>query len=577
MSFATRTSRSYSAIELSVPIMCLLMGTLCHSHLLPAAEESKQPILKIDHHPDRGTTSIDVATGALPPYARINIFRNNTPITEQNLIFCPKVASLTGNGTRCSINAPDSGTFYYALTTSDKYNRQNKSLLKTSLVGPLTEVCRTPPSPPAPYRQCRDGQAYLCWTPLPDPHVTKYRIYRCERNGRTAVGEIAVPEISGLLTYQIPFALAKDTDYLFTVTTVNSSDLESVDSAPVSFALLPDLEIASGTTIAQNPSFGTSRMFPLVGKPVKMSLTVHNRGLTAAQGVRVTLSACHNKSQTSVRLLDQQVDVAADKSATLEFNWTPEKLGEYHLKAIVDPFGRTAEIEKGNNQATVLVPVVKRDVYIASYGNPLEVSWCNVANGRVREIDELKRRGAIAAFCGMVDNKDESYRKQIKAGFNGVEVDEIGGYDQGTAKFLNWLSNLKTDYPDFFISLWMAGGVTKEMVDNPKIALFIGENYYHIGTDLSAFDVHIKRAREMGYLDRFIFGLGSSVEEAGRMGHTHTVNEQLAFMEKEMRYIAESAPEMPGIGLYGSRPGLSKLVDQLCYKYFVEPQFKEER
>jgi hypothetical protein len=191
-------------------------------------------------------------------------------------------------------------------------------------------------------------------------------------------------------------------------------------------------------------------------------------------------------------------------------------------------------------------------------------------------VQEWKRRGAVAAFCGMVGKNEKGYRRQIEAGYNGVEVDEIGAYDAGTAEFLKWLTGIKTDHPDFFISLWMAGGVTPEMARNERIDLYIGENYYSIGSPQTAFDVHIRRGRELGFIGKNIFGLGASVEDARRLGHTHSINEQVAFLEKEMAHIAENAPEMPGIGLYGSRPGMNRLVDQLCYRYFVEPQMKGE-
>ena len=125
--------------------------------------------------------------------------------------------------------------------------------------------------------------------------------------------------------------------------------------------------------------------------------------------------------------MERSVDVAADDSATVAFDWVPERLGEYRLKLVVDPCNRIAEIDKGNNQATVLVPVVRRNVYIAWYGNPLDVDWCNVPNCRPTDIAEWKRRGAVAAFCGMVGKNEPSYRQRIQAGYNGVEVDEIGG------------------------------------------------------------------------------------------------------------------------------------------------------
>ncbi len=550
------------------------MGAVLAVSLRALAQTSVPPagILVVRHERDRGITTIAVATNALPPCARVNVFRSDAPITEANLIFCPKVASFAEDGTNCSIAVPDSGDFYYALTTADRYHRQDKSLLKATLVGPVTEVCRTPPPPPIPQLYCTHGRAQLRWLSQPGVDAAKYRIYRHQGGARAALGEMAPPEVSGRVAYSIPGTLAKDVDGLWTVTTVNSSGLESPESAPVRAAFLPDLEIAAGATIARNPDFSIGRMFPLAGRTVPMSVRVHNKGLVHARGVRVMVCAHHDASQTSSCLLDRLVDVAPDGSAGLEFDWTPEHPGEYHLKAVIDPFGHVAEIDKGNNQASVLVPVVRRDVFIAWYGNPLQTDWCNLPNARLRDLGEWKRRGAIAAFCGMVDGQDASYRQRIQAGFTGVAVDEIGQYDQGAAHFITWLTGLKKEHPDFFIALWMAAAPSAELISNAGIDLYIGENYYRMDTPPEAFDAHIHNARKCGILGKYIFGLGAGLEEANTMGHTHTVNEQAAFIEKEMVYIAEHAPEMPGIALYGSRPGLAKLLDDLCYRHFVAPQ-----
>jgi hypothetical protein len=449
--------------------------------------------------------------------------------------------------------------------------------LRSTLVGPVPETCRTPPPPLCPWRRCTNGQTFLCWTSDTDSSAVKYHVYQRDAAGRSLVGRVSSPEVSGLISYAIPFPLAKGRDYLFTATAVNSSGIESRESAPIHVAQLPDLEVASGATIAKNKDFSIAKMFPIVGKPVKMSVTVHNRGLVAAHGVSVSVYAYHDASRTSSVLLERSVDVASDDSVTLEFSWVPEILGEHRLKLVVDECNRIAEIDKANNQACVLVPVVKRDVYIAWYGNPLDVDWCNVPNSRTTDIEEWKRRGAVAAFCGMVGKNESSYRQKVRAGFNGVEVDEIGAYDANTADFIRWLTGIKTDHPEFFISLWMAAGASPEMARNDRIDLYLGENYYSIGNPVTAFDGHIKRARELGICGKHVFGLGAGIEEARRFGHTHSINEEVAFLEQEMMYIAENAPEMPGIALYGSRPGMNEKVDKLCYRYFVEPQFKGEQ
>ena len=77
------------------------------------------------------------------------------------------------------------------------------------------------------------------------------------------------------------------------------------------------------------------------------------------------------------------------------------------------------------------------------------------------------------------------------------------------------MTGIKADHPEFFIAIWMAGSVTSEMARDARIDLFLGENYYNIGTPLSCIDGHIKRAREMGYCGKYVFGLGASEENAG--------------------------------------------------------------
>jgi hypothetical protein len=515
-----------------------------------------------------------VTTDGLPPRAEINVFRSEVPITEENLIFCERIATLRDRQLQCEVAVPDSGHFYYALTTSDKYGRQNRSFLKSTHVGPVEEVCRTPLQPPMPYRQCTKGQAFLCWPSQSGHTIAKYRIYRHDQEARTPVGEVEVPDTSGLLSFRIPFALEAGAHSTLTVTTVNTSGLESIHSAPVSLALLPDLEISTGRTIARNVDFSISRMFPLVNKPLKLGLTVHNRGLVAAKGVRVMVCDDHDKTRTSFCMMDRQVDIEADQSATLEFDWTPDKLGEHRLKAVVDPLNRIAEIEEGNNQSEVLVPVIKRNLYFVWYGNPLETDWCNVPHTSLTDVEEWKRRGAVGAFCGMVGNVP-SYREKLKAGFNGTVVDEIGAHNKQTSDFLRDLTALKTDFPDIFIGLWQAAYPAPESLANPRIDLYVGENYYNMRVPPETFDFHIASGRKMGIIHKYIFGLGASAEEATFLTHTATIQEEAAFLEKEMMYIRKNAPEMPGVGFYGSRPGMSRIVDEMCYRHFVVPQFDD--
>lgn len=574
----THVSRA-AAKRSQSPMLGLLAAIAC-GFLLPQlrAQESGKPsqpaILKIAHNPEKGTTSIDVAADPLPPHVQINIFRSEAPIAEENLIFCAKIAALRDKQFHCVVEAPDSGKFYYALTTSDKYGRQNRSLLKTTQVGPVEEVCRTPLRPPMPYRQCTKEQAFLCWLSQSGRTVAKYRVYRHEKDSRTPVGEVEAPEISGVVSFKIPVTLDTGVHSMLTVTTVNTSGLESIDSAPVSFALRPDLEISTGRTIARNVDFRIGRMFPLVNKPVKLGLTVHNRGLTAAKGVRVMLCDFHDKTQTSACVMDRQVDIEADQSATLEFDWTPDKLGEHHLRAVVDPLNRIPEIEEGNNRSEVLVPVIKRNLYFVWYGNPLETDWCNVPHTSLTDVEEWKRRGAVGAFCGMV-GKVPSYRERLKAGFNGTVVDEIGAHNKETSDFLRDLTALKTEFPDFFIGLWQAAYPAPDSIANPRIDLYVGENYYNMRVPPENFDFHIENGRKMGIIHKYIFGLGASAEEATFLTHTATIHEEAAFLEKEMMYIRKNAPEMPGVGFYGSRPGMSRIVDEMCYRHFVVPQFDE--
>ena len=538
-------------------------------------QQDEAGILKIRHNLETGVTTINVETNKLSPYSCINIFRSETPITPDNILFCPRVACLSDDSSSASVKVADSGTFFYALTTSDRYKHQNKLLLEQTRVGPVTEVCRTPPLPPIPSRHCVNGQLYLQWSPEVQMSLASYRVYQQEGSDRKLVGNLPVPDTTGTMHFKIPIPLADGQEYSFFVTSVNSSGLESMESAPVKIANLPDLEVAQGETIAKNPDFSIEKMFPLVGKPVKVSVRVHNRGLVAAHGVKVSLSAYHDKSATSTKLKSWQVDIDRDASVLLDLVWVPEQLGEFHLKAVVDPANQIAEFDKGNNQAEVLVPVVKRDVYVVWYGNPLEVNWCNVPGTRSADLKEWKRRGAFGSFCGMIEKNDKAYRKHIKGGFDGVAVDEIGSHDAPTLSFIKWLTALKTDNPNFFVGLWMAGSLWDELAANEKIDLYIGENYYNIGTPPSVFDGHIKDAKKYGVLNKYVFGLGGTTDNASRHGHTYTLDEQAAFIESEMKYIAENAPEMPGIGLYGCRPGLSTKIDPLCYQYFVAPQFKQ--
>lgn len=534
-----------------------------------------QKAVKVKHNNNTGVTAIEIKAEIPVKAKKINIYRSNAPISKRNLLFCKRIVSLDKNKKSYSYTVPETGKFYYAITISDKYNRQDTSWLKTSLTGPISETCLKKPTAPKLSWRAKDGKLLLCWRNPLDSPVAKYRVYQKNK----VIATVSASSADSEIVYTIPFALVKNKKYLFTLTALNTSGLESSASAPLKIALLPDLKIGTGKTIARNKDFSISKMFPVVGKPVKLGVKVYNQGLVTANNAVVTIKASSEKnSQVIAR---RKVSIASNKHAVIDFQWIPKSTGEYKITATLDANNKLAEINESNNSATVLVPVVSRDIYITWYGNPLHLDWCNVPQlSDTEDMAEWRRRGAIVSFIGMVNDTYEGYSRKVKKNFDGVVVDEIGtvAANQHSGGFLKWLPKIKNEHPDFFIAIWLAvsnaPAEAVKLVNQKKVDLLVIERYLRVGGGYKkALDGDIANARKVKLEDKTIIGLGSS----GNYANHYPAKKHIAFLDAQMKYIYKNAPKMPGIGFFtaGTLPGVSEKIDQMCYKYFVKPAFKE--
>ena len=104
---------------------------------------------------------------------------------------------------------------------------------------------------------------------------------------------------------------------------------------------------------------------PVVGKPCRGKIIVHNIGSAVATGLTVRITASHALSSAGpkeiARMRHDQLDFPADltaKRVALEFEWTPGLHGPYHLRAELSC--AEPEIYLGNNAASISCDVLPR-------------------------------------------------------------------------------------------------------------------------------------------------------------------------------------------------------------------------
>lgn len=560
---------------------CKAIVTIGVQDAIDFKEQKKKSVIKSPPKIKRGKTVISLTGISIDKDKFFNIYQYNKPITAENVDLAQLIATkIPATQKVFKPESKKSGKFYYLITVADKWGQEERKFNSATMLGPFEEIDTTGPAAVTITNSFSNNKPVLSWD-LPkmgNPEdIVKYSVYRSDSkdtlsNRNKLLKSIPINRSGKEMTFKDEKDIAPGKIYYYGVSALDSSSNESEISNIVKTGLFADLSINPQNLISRNKDISISKMYPIAGKKVKLSAKIHNRGAITAENVDIQVKAV-DKNSNQVILLEKVISaIKPGTESVIAFEWKPGKVGKYNIDISIDAKNKLKEIDNKNNRAKLDVSVVEKDVYFLWYGDPLELKYANVPQTRFN-IKEWKRRGAIpGSFGGVKGDQTKTYFKMPQDGFSAVLVDEIGGMHKDVKEFLNMLPKLKKKHPDFFIAVWLAAGISKELqklVKDGVIDLLIIERYLKVGGGYEkAIRNDIKHARESGCIEKTIIGLGSS----GNYANFEGPEAHADFLEKQIKLISEEAPEMPGVGFFTSDtlPGVKEKLDEMCYKYFIK-------
>ena len=367
---------------------------------------------------------------------------------------------------------------------------------------------------------------------------------------------------------------------------------------------LPDL-VLSTTNIATS-DITISKAIPKEGQEVTIRGNIHNQGKEEATQVVVRFFDGNPKAGGRQIGADQIIDrISPAQAKETEIKCALSPNGFHDIFVVVDPDNKIPELSENNNQASLEVPVVVKDLYFYGWGlsSEKDLRYANKVRAAVKkeDIEYWLHRGCIpCAWKGArVDLKKPEEEEiarlvkywgedAVKEGYPGISIDEIGCYpgtlptdyapEQKAIIALKALRETKKKYPDLFIAVANAGNLNavecagyREAADLVKLEIY--SNWFR-GFKTHQFyryiDERIEMARNLDVLLKTIVILSVCGYHGGI-----TLDE----VEEQVRYVKRTGPEMPGIAFYasgrttnwGMKMGIPKFVDYMCYKYYVLP------
>ena len=516
-----------------------------------------------------------------------NIYRHTEPITENNYHQARLVAlKIPGTQDVAAVELTESGTAYYGITVSDRWKREERLFTEDAILGPFEEKDTI-----APTRECplhityQDGHPALSWeypSSRNPERETGYAIYRSSsprgiQKQKNLIATLAYNPFYNKGTFlDTTVAMTEGVEWHYLVAAFDSSGNESrhpkVPSAKASYSAELTIQ-QKGDIIAENKSFSTSKMYPVLGEAVQYKVRIENEGAKRAINIPVNVVFTHSKSgDTETVLTEECISIDAGGIGEVSFAWTPKRIGEHVLAVDFNADKKVFEKKYHDNSEEMTINVVESDVYFVWYGDPIHWKYVNVAQAHVNansfayNSQEWQRRGAMyLSFAGLGQMKKGISKKP---GTEGFLIDELGPIaDDAVDGFLKPYYEHKKAFADSFLAIWKIGLPSPKLAaalteDAPPVDLLVFESYYYPPTWKQKLDKLIDGTRELDCSHRCIIGLGSARQ----------YNRKAAALESEIAYISEKAPEIPGVGFFGSRtlPGVGQQADEMCFKYFVK-------
>ncbi len=314
---------------------------------------------------------------------------------------------------------------------------------------------------------------------------------------------------------------------------------------------------------------GTSVRIPSVGQTVTYTVRLHapdERTLSGEFRVSLDVAGCRAAEK------GVHVELAAAKHQDVTLPWTPAADGWHRLTFRVV----SADSAQPDSQLDLDVPVTHRPLVFLWFGAPQHFQWCNVPTTvKPEDRDWWLWRGALpCAWKGGVCYPEWSVEQFTKSYSDSpwIAIDEIGPDDETGRKIIAAVRAHRQIHPTGCRALWSMGvhDYWREVWD--AVDLFVPEIYLNYsGNHLGKIDAYVRRARQVGCLDRMIPGLGINViEEPEKKPRVVPTREDVL---RQIRHLKTISPELPGVGFFtaSAAPGVAEYADELCGQYYVNP------
>jgi len=333
--------------------------------------------------------------------------------------------------------------------------------------------------------------------------------------------------------------------------------------------------------------FSISKAVPVEGDKIALGIEIKN--LAEKQLENVSVEFFMEKDKQAAKILSRELkSLPPGKAETVEATWVPETNGLYELAVVVKSGGEKETF-------TRRVPVVVKKLYFC-WWTSLEtckeknIEYVNIAYvGKTKEgVEGWKKRGAIPCLWKGIgkEKSAEDFVKYLEGGFDkipaeGIMFDEIGWYEKTPygEDMLQGFKDFKKKHPEIPTFVYICGSLKPELCNIAKnpyrkegaVDLLMLEAYFNYQipgfnsyTRPAYFDQRINMARDYDVLTSSIMILGIN----DRPGIYTTTPEDL---EDQVIYIRKHAPEMPGIGFFGTHTAVDVVADELIFKYFISP------
>ncbi len=353
------------------------------------------------------------------------------------------------------------------------------------------------------------------------------------------------------------------------------------------------------------PDIVWSRVIAVVKEKLTISARVRGKGKHPVE-VRFILEAPDLPKVTLPAKLVPQKE-GEKEYADYQASWQPGQAEIYQLTVQVDPAKKSRDQVRKNNTATVILPVVWKELHVIAWGPTKHMKWLTgvaqqFPRGREDVIPELpywNRRGIkVLGFmytheATWMERKDaEKLIKAIvgqagrysAAGCQGLIIDETGSYR--TPEGLEFIrrfglayDRIREKYPHLQVYNWISGPLHPEEIE-------IGRRNRHIVMGESYEAIHSRSAPDwISFLERrverlighesfapnAIIALGTG-SDCGRRFWPQ--------IEDSVRLCRKLGPGMPGIQYYQTKylkegeayeGSFLEFLDRLTFEYFIKP------